>query len=188
MEVDLEAMYRIRLRSLMWAAGLLKELRHSRDVEAVAVAANWGLDAVYDLFEAYIVIEGVQKSMKRDDALLESTSGEVVGGLMFVRGEKTHRARRVDAPSPFKDLPYDFADLTDWTWSKLTAMPTDRRYARRAEWYQRHVQDRPLWVPLESAEYWFLTNWPAEVPRSEIIETSDWVEGVRPFYDSMSAD
>ncbi|WP_281363041.1 hypothetical protein [Changpingibacter yushuensis] len=41
-------------------------------------------------------------------------------------------------------------------------------------------------MPLESAEYWFLANWPAEVPRSEIIETSDWVEGVRPFYDSMS--
>ncbi|GGM63108.1 hypothetical protein [Microbacterium saperdae] len=186
MDGDLEAMYRIRLRSLMWAAGLLKELRHSRDVEAVAVAANWGLDAAYDLFEAYIIAKDIQKNMKQDDALLASTAGEVVGGLMFVRGEKTHRARRVDAPSPFKDLPYDFAGLTDWTWSKLTTRPTASRYTQRAEWYQRHVQDRPLWAPLESAEYWFLKNWPTEVPRSESIETPDWVDGVRPFYDSGS--
>ncbi len=179
-------MYRIRLRSLMWAAGLLKELRHSRDVEAVAVAANWGLDAVYDLFEAFIFAKDVQKHMTQDDVLLASTAGQVVGGLMFMRGEKTHRARRVDAPSPFKDLPYDFAGLTNWTWSKLTTMPNDGRYTRRAEWYQQYVQERPLWVPLESAEYWFLKNWPAEVPRSKIIETSDWVDGMRPFYASGS--
>lgn len=166
MEVDLEVMYRIPLRSLMWAAGLLKELRHSREVEAVAVAANWGLDAVYDLVEAYIVIKGIEKNMKQDDALLKSTSGEVVGGLMFVRGEKTHRARRVDAPSPFENLPYNFADLTDRTWSKLTAMPTVPRYVQWAEWRQRHVQDRPLWVPLESAKGPH-AGWPFKMSCSE---------------------
>lgn len=183
MHTNLGAMYRIRLRSLMWSTELLKELRHSPDVEAVAVAAHWGLDAVYDLFEAYIIATGAQKSINQDGALLASTAGEVVGGLMFARGKKTHHARRAEAPSPFKDLPYDFAGLTDWTWSKLATVPTDR-LAQRAEWYQQKVQDRPLWVPLDSALYWFLKTWPVGVPRSEIIETPDWVAGVRPLYDS----
>lgn len=126
------------------AAGSLKELRHSRDVEAVAVAANWGLDAVYGLFEAYIIAKDVQKHMKQDDALLASTAGAVVGGLIFVRGEKTHRARRVDAPSPFKELPYDFAELTDGTWSKLTTMPTDDRYTLPSIGFSRTGQPKSL--------------------------------------------
>lgn len=174
-------MYRIRLRSLLWSAGLLKELRHSPDVEAVAVAANWGLDAVYDLFEAYKIVSESSDRLVEQDVLLDSTAGQVVGGLMFMRGEKTHQAKRVDAPSPFKELTYDFAKLTDWTWSKLEKLPTDR-LAQRAEWYTRHVQNRALWVPLESAEYWFLKNWPVEVARPSIIETADWVDGVRPVY------
>ena len=179
MGADLDAVYRIRLRSLMWAAGLLKESRHSSDVEAVAVAANWGLDAVYDLFEAYRLVTETPRKLALQDERLRTISGEILGGLLFVRGEKTHRAERVESPSPFAELPYDFAKFTDWTWSKLETESAG--FAQRAGWYARFVQDRPLWVPLEAAEYWFLTHWPVEVSRAEAVGTPGWVDGVRPI-------
>lgn len=60
----------------------------------------------------------------------------------------------------------------------------DRGGASRSarEWYKQHIQGRALWVTLESAEYWFLMSGPVEVSRSELIETPDWIGGVRPFY------
>ncbi len=111
MNVDLGATYRVRLRSLEWATGLVRELRHSEDSEAVSVAVNWALDAVYDLFELHKLAAGFRGKLPTQDELLTRLDGEKVGGLLFVRGEKTHRAKRVDGPSPFRELPYDFADL-----------------------------------------------------------------------------
>lgn len=176
METDVGAAYRIRLRSLEWSTGLVRELRHSEDVEAVSVAANWALDAVYDLFEVYMLAAGLRAKLPAQDELLALKAGEKVGGLLFVRGEKTHHARRVEGPSPFSELPYAFADLTNWTWTQLTT--TEAAFERRARWYGRHVHNRPLWVPFDEASYWFVANSPIEIPGQNLRNVPGWVESI----------
>lgn len=187
MDADVIHNYRARLRSLDWATQLLRDLRHSLDGEAVSVAAHWALDAVYDLFEAHRLATNLSRKVTVQDELLQQTSGEKLGGLLFVRGEKTHRAMRIDGPSPFRDLPYDFADLTHWVWTDLTTSAPGLE--NRAVWYRQYVCDRPLWVPLDEALYWFLTKSPlGTTPRQDTISCTDWVRGVRPVYIADEAE
>lgn len=181
MDIDLASSYRVRLRSLHWSTGLVKELRHSPDAEAVSVAVNWALDAVYDLFEVHRIATSGPKRFVSQDKLLIESDGEKLGGLLFIRGEKTHQAKRADGPSPFKALPYEFAKLTDWVWAEHTI--DNERFAQRATWYNDHVRDRPLWVPLNEVEYWFLTQSTMEIPRPGNIKSPQWVTGVRAIYD-----
>lgn len=109
------------------------------------------LDAVYDLFETNRLAAGSHDKLPAQDDLLAQGSGEKVGGLLFIVREKTHRAKRVDDSSPFRGLPYDFADVTHWVWADLTT--TAPVFKQRAEWYKGHVCGRPLWVPLDQAWY-----------------------------------
>lgn len=180
METNVASGYRIRLRSLQWSTGLVKELRHSSDAEAVAVAVNWALDAVYDLFEAYKLCSGFAGRMVDENKVLSDRPGSTVGGLLFIRGEKTHQGRRADGRSGFLELPYDFARITDWVWAEAPA--TDPRYELRVDWYEAHVRHRPLWVPLDEASYWFLTNLPIPVEHQGPRDVDEWVDGVRPIY------
>jgi len=180
MTADLGATYRVRLRSLEWATGLVRELRHSEDSEAVSVAVNWALDAVYDLFEVHKLAAGFRGKLPAQDELLTRQNGEKVGGLLFVRGEKTHRAKRVDGPSPFRELPYDFADLTHWVWARLTT--TEGAFEQRANWYEQYVHHRPLWVPLDEAWYWFLTESPIKIHGQDARDVPGWVHSISPTY------
>jgi hypothetical protein len=178
MDMPLGDIYRVRLRSLEWAAGMLRELRHSADADAVSISANWALDAVYDLWEAYRLASSSRDKLPAQDELLIQQSGTKVGGLLFIRGEKTHRAKRVDCPSPFRGLPYDFADLTHWVWADVTsAAPA---FQQRATWYNQFVRHRPLWVPLDEAWHWFLTNSPIEVIGQDPREVPRWVQHLIP--------
>ena len=52
MNDDVALTFRMRLRAHQWSSSLLRQLSHSTDEEAVLIAANWALSAVYDLFEA----------------------------------------------------------------------------------------------------------------------------------------
>lgn len=170
--------YRIRLRSLEWASGLLRELSHSEDTDAVVVAANWALDAVYDLWELYRLVSALPRDIAKQDAHLVKLSGELVGGLLFIRGEKTHQAQQVHRPSPFKGLPYDFAALTDWSWTNIgTSKPL---YAQRLTWYQDRISERALWVPLDQAFYWFVENSPIDIIGQSAREVPGWIDGVVP--------
>ena len=178
MNMPLGDVYRVRLRSLEWATGLLRELRHSADADAVSIAANWALDAVYDLWETYRLASNSRDKTPAQDELLTRLSGEKVGGLLFVRGEKTHQAKRVDQSSPFIDLPYEFANLTHWVWAGLT---TDSLlYKQRAAWHEQYVRNRPLWVPLDEAQYWFITNSPIEIIGQNAHDVPGWIQGVMP--------
>lgn len=170
--------YRIRLRSLEWASGLLRDLSHSPDADGVVVAANWALDAVYDLWELYRMVSSVPRNIQKQDVHLETLLGQMVGGLLFVRGEKTHQALRVHQPSPFKDLPHDFAGLTDWSWTKIeNSTPI---YEQRLLWHQNHVASRPLWVPLDHAFYWFIQNSPIDDISQDSHRVPGWIDGVVP--------
>ena len=184
MRSDLAENYRVRLRSLQWASALLKDLSHSEDAEAVLVATNWALDSVYDLAEGYWVLAGLTDlSVANEDEHLSSRTpktGEKVGGLLVARGKKTHQLMRLGAPSPYKNLPYDFADLTDWVWAEPT-WPADDRLATRTEWYRQQISGRPLWNAVDQAEYWFLDNSPVVIPRRE-ADSAGWVAGVSPNY------
>lgn len=179
MDMQLGDAYRVRLRSLEWATGLLRDLRHSADADAVSIAAHWALDAVYDLWETYrLALQSRDKTRAQDESLAQ-LSGEKVGGLLFVRGEKTHQAKRVDGPSPFRNLPYEFADLTHWVWAGLaTAEPL---YKQRAAWHEQHVRNRPLWVPLDEAWYWFVSNSPIEIIGQNAGKVTGWIHGVTPM-------
>jgi hypothetical protein len=176
--------YRVRLRSLQWASALLKDLSHSEDAEAVLVAANWALDSVYDLAEGYWVLAGLTglPVAEQDEHLSSRTPqcGEKVGGLLVARGKKTHQLMRLGAASPFKDLPYDFADLTDWVWAEPT-WSADDRLATRTSWYREQISGRPLWNAIDQAEYWFLDNSPIVIPHRE-TDSAAWVTGVSPNY------
>ncbi|MGO4487603.1 hypothetical protein [Microbacterium sp. 2RAF4] len=180
MDTPLGDIYRVRLRSLEWASGLVGDLRHTTDSDAVSVAVNWALDAVYDLFETNRLAAGSHDKLLAQDGLLAQESGEKVGGLLFIRGEKTHRAKRVDDSSPFRGLLYDFADLTHWVWADLTT--TAPAFKRRAEWYKGHVCGRPLWVPLDQAWYWFVNNSPIEIIGQDALDVPGWVQGVAPMF------
>lgn len=172
--------YRVRLRSLHWATNLLRELRYSEDEDAVSVAAHWALDAVYDLFEAYRLAAPIGKN---HDAWLEKNNARIIGGLVFIRGEKTHNAALVGGPNPFKKYPDDFPDfakLTNWVWADAPA--SKPQYQQRLQWYSTHVAGRALWVPLDHAWLWFLDNSPIEIPGRDARQVSGWVEGVRPIY------
>jgi hypothetical protein len=46
MDTPLGDIYRVRLRSLEWATGPVRDLRHATDSDAVSVAVNWALDTV----------------------------------------------------------------------------------------------------------------------------------------------
>jgi hypothetical protein len=184
MRTELADNYRVRLRSLQWASALLKDLSHSEDAEAVLVATNWALDSVYDLAEGYWVLAGLTGlSVAKEDEHLSSRTpkcGEKVGGLLVARGKKTHQLMRLGAPSPFKNLPYAFADLTDWVWAEPT-WSMDDRLATRTKWYREQISGRPLWNAIDQAEYWFLDNSPIVIPHhgTTVVE---WVTGVRPTY------
>lgn len=117
---------------------------------------------------------------KRQDDWLEEHAGEIIGGLIFIRGEKTHHAARVDGPSGLRDLPYDFADLTHWVWSKLRRQRLIN--IRRSDWYGQHVTERPLWVPLNHAWHWFISNSPIDIPGQDAQDVPGWVQGVHPTY------
>lgn len=170
--------YRIRLRSLQWASGLLRELSHSEDSDGVVVAANWALDAVYDLWEIYRKVSPLSRKIEIQDEHLVNLRGQLMGGLLFIRGEKTHQAQHVHQPSPFKDLPYDFANLTDWAWGK--AENSNPRFDLRHTWYQNHVERRALWVPLDHAFYWFVENSPIEIIGQDARDVPGWIAGVAP--------
>ena len=184
MGTELAENYRVRLRSLQWASALLRDLSHSEDAEAVLVATNWALDSVYDLAEGYWVLAGLTglPVARQDEHLSSRTpkSGEKVGGLLVARGKKTHQLMRLGAASPFKNLPYDFADLTDWVWAEPT-WSADDRLATRTAWYREQISGRPLWNAIDQAEYWFLDNSPIVIPHRE-TGTAAWVIGVRPNY------
>lgn len=180
MNMPLGDVYRVRLRSLEWATGLIRELRHSADADAVSIAANWALDAVYDLWETYRIAANSRDKTPAQDELLTQLSGEKVGGLLFVRGEKTHQAKRVDQSSPFRELPYEFADLTHWVWAGLTT--TSPFYRQRASWHEQHVHNRPLWASLDEAQYWFITNSPIEIIGQDARDVPGWVQGVIPVH------
>ncbi|WP_247828225.1 hypothetical protein [Arthrobacter antioxidans] len=180
MDEILGSTYRVRLRSLQWATDLVRELRHSEDIDAVSVAAHWALDAVYDLFEVYRLATPIGKN---HDAWLERNDAKTVGGLIFIRGEKTHQAAQVGGPNPFKKYSDDFADfanLTNWGWAK--ASTKDPRYERRLQWYSQNVVGRALWVPLDHAWHWFVENSPDKVPGQDARLVPGWVEGVHPIY------
>ncbi|AND17870.1 hypothetical protein C5C18_01340 [Rathayibacter tritici] len=177
--------YRVRLRSLIWAARLLRELSHTKDEGAVLVAVNWAFDAVYDLSEAYWILTGTKKpslEWQNDHlASLTPTAGEKVGGLLAVRGAMTHRLLRSSVLSPLRDLPYDFAKLTDWVWAEQS-WPAAQRLERRMSWYVDHVSTRPLWHAFDEAEYWFVTNSPVSLTPLNPDDTEGWVYGVSPQY------
>lgn len=172
--------YRVRLRSLQWASELVQDLRHSEDVDAVSVATHWALDSVYDLFEAYRQVAPFEK---RQDTWLKENAAETIGGLIFIRGEKTHRAAQVKGVSPFSKHPASFprfADLTRWVWAEVSTF--NPQYEQRSQWYSQHVLGRPLWVPLDRAWIWFVENSPIAVPGQDALLVQGWVEGVSPRY------
>ena len=170
MDLDNALHYRVRLRSLQWAADLLRELRHSPDSEAVSAVTHWALDAVYDLSEAHRVLNGdASATQERDKELVRGSSEEgprweKVAGLLVARGKKTHKLASLVTANPLGELPYDFADLTDWVWQRPSWHGEDR-LAQRSAWFIEHVSNRPLWVPLDEAYLWFLVNSPVEVPQ-----------------------
>lgn len=174
--------YRVRLRSLQWASGLVRELSHSKDVDAVAVPAHWALDSIYDLFEAYRQVVPMGKTPDQD-TWLKKNDAETIGGLLFVRGEKTHKVAEVKGVNPFGKYPDhfpSFAKLTDWTWAE--ASTTNPLYEQRSQWYAQRVHGRALWVPLDHAEHWFVEHAPMEVPGQDARSVPSWVEGVCPRY------
>ncbi|GAA1118365.1 hypothetical protein [Arthrobacter flavus] len=177
--------YRVRLRSLEWATDLIRELRHSEDVDAVSVATHWALDAVYDLFEVYRLAAPIGKD---HDGWLKDNDAMVIGGLIFIRGEKTHQGVRVDGPNPFKKYRKkfeSFADLTDWVWAD--AATDNPRYQQRLQWYSKLLAGRALWVPLDHAWLWFVDNSPIKIPAQDARQVRGWVEGVRPNYRSQTS-
>ncbi|KQQ18769.1 hypothetical protein ASF48_17785 [Rathayibacter sp. Leaf299] len=175
--------YRVRLRSLIWAAQLLRELSHTKDEGAVLVAVNWALDAVYDLSEAYWILTGPKRPSLalQDDHLasLTPTAGEKVGGLLAVRGAMTHQLLRSSILSPLRDLPYDFAKLTDWVWAEQS-WRIDPPLRRRVGWYVEHVSRRPLWHAFDEAHLWFVANSPILLPTIDPKQIDGWVHGVSP--------
>ncbi|WP_147305983.1 hypothetical protein [Subtercola boreus] len=187
MESELAENYRVRLRSLQWAGALLRELSHSKDVDAVLVAANWALDSVYDLSEGYWMLSGLENLSvsEQDDHLADRspTAGEKLGGLLVARGKKTHHLTRVSELSPWHDLPYSFANLTDWVWSRA-AWPDNDRLGRRTRWYSEHVTGRPLWLAIDEAEYWFMVHSPVVIPPQDARTIEGWVAGLVPKFET----
>lgn len=183
MTIDLAASYRIRLRSLQWVSSFLRQLSHSADEDAVTVAANWAVGAVYDLSEAYWALQLDKiKSTASQDAHFESFfGGETVGGLLVARAKMTHELVQVSSISSLRNLPYDFAKLTDWAWA-APAWKTGDRLDKRTEWYRQHVSRRPLWVPIEAAEWWFTTNGPEFATGEAVIAPESWVKGIAPVF------
>lgn len=182
--------YRVRLRALNWATGLLRDLSHSPDHEAVAVSLHWALDALYDRSEAYQIMTGGRRPVRDLDPELlelstkkfESPRWQVVGALLVARGKKTHQLAALIVDNPRRELPYDFASLTDWAWAQASWDANDG-LAERSSWYNSQVAGRPLWVPLDQAWLWFLINSPSPVPQMNLSPVTSWVSHLRPeFY------
>lgn len=150
--------YRLRLRALDEAAERIRDLAGSPDTDGVAIAAHIGLDAVHDLHEAYFA--GLHLSgMPRQDTHLATLGGETVGALALARGAKTHRIVRMARSNGFGELPFGAGPFGGgWIWAEYAW--SDPRLNRRAEWYERCVKWRLLWLPLDEAHLWFLTNAP----------------------------
>lgn len=177
---------RIRLRALAWSSDLLRTLAHSDDMGAVAIAANLGLDATYDLLEIFTksekVLNGKKGKTEAVDKWLVQLGGQEVGALALVRGLKTHEAFVAPGQNRMSSLPYDFAHVTQWCWAAHP--PVAETLRARADWYQRQVADRPLWVPIDRALNWF-------IGRSEELglrepPNSPSVLGVSPIYPSLT--
>lgn len=173
-----EDIYKVRLRALQWTSSLLEQLAHSTDRDAVAIAAHWALNAVYDLSEAYwpLMAASVVKSA-RVDHLAETRGGEQVSALMVARGKVSHELELVTAPSHFRDLPYDFADLTDWVWADPT-WEADTNLQRQTDWFARHISGRPLWNAIDSARYWFTDHGPTIRTGESLTGRADWVDNI----------
>jgi len=183
MNDDVVLTFRIRLRALQWTSSLLRQLSHSTDEEAVLIAANWALSTVYDLAEAYWRLRpDVGRATAVQDAHFESLpGGDKVGGLLVARAKMTHELARVSSLSSLRQLPYDFAGLTDWAWAVPT-WPTGDRLGKRTAWYQDHVSERALWVPIDEAEWWFSEHGP-QFTTGEAVQASDeWITGLTPVF------
>jgi hypothetical protein len=188
MNDDVALTFRIRLRALQWSSSLLRKLSHSTDEEAVLIAANWALSAVYDLSEAYwrLLPDRITKIGPQDAHFESLPNGETVGGLLVARGKMTHELTRVSSISPLRDLPYDFARLTDWAWAAPTWQQAgDRRdkptdLDKRTEWYRQRVSGRALWVPIDEAEWWFSENGPQFITGEAVQASDEWITGLTP--------
>lgn len=150
--------YRLRLRALEEAASRVRDLAGSRDADGVAIAAHAGLDAVYDLHEAYFAYHRLS-GMPEQNAHLAEFGGEIVGALALARGAKTHRLMRMSRPGGFGVLPFGAGPFGGgWIWAEHTW--SNPKLSVRAGWYERCVKWRMLWSPLDEANYWFFSNMP----------------------------
>lgn len=190
MNDDVVLTFRIRLRALQWGSSLLRHLSHSSDEEAVIIAANWALSAVYDLSEAYwqLLPAKVTPTGPQDAHFESLPGGETVGGLLVARGKATHELTRVSSINPLRELPYDFASLTDWAWAAPTWQQTGDRHDKRTgldkrtAWYRKHVSGRALWVPIEEAEWWFGENGPQFITGEAVQPSEEWIKGLAPVF------
>lgn len=183
MNDDVALTFRIRLRALHWTSSLLRQLSHSTDEEAVMIAANWALSTVYDLAEAYWRLRpDVDRAIAAQDAHFESLlGGDKLGGLLVARAKMTHELAQVSSISSLRHLPYDFADLSDWAWAAPT-WPTGDRLDKRTAWYRKHVSGRPLWVPIDEAEWWFGENGPQFITGEAVQASDEWIKGLAPVF------
>lgn len=191
---DLEATYHVRLRAVQWASSLLRQLSHSSDREAVSIAAHWALNAVYDLSEVYWplvapeVVKNPGKSiggqLGRTDHLAQSQAGEKVSALLIARGKATHELSLVSELSSFRELPYEFAKLTDWAWAQPT-WKENEHLKRQTKWFSTHIAGRALWVPIDAAYYWFADRGPEFLTGESLTGAVDWVSDLALVFHSV---
>jgi hypothetical protein len=93
----------------------------------------------------------------------------------------THELVQLSSISSLRNLPYDFARLTDWAWA-APVWKTGDRLDTRTELYRRHECGRPLWVPIEAAEWWFTRNGPEFVTGEAVIASESWAKGLAPVF------
>ena len=120
----------------------------STDPHAFPDAVAGGLDALYDLWEFWSKVAGL--NMRSEDAAVSGDAdGEVAAALVHARGSKSHALVEFgDLTNTYAERYYDHYGC--WRWQAHT----DPRFPRRDRWYRMHVANQEVSTPLAAAARW----------------------------------
>lgn len=168
---DARKSYQLSLRALQLASERVRSACEGDDIDAASIEAHFGLNAVYDLHEAFFRPRKI-KAIADQDKFLAATTGYVVGGLALARSDRTHRLVTFTSLGGFGDLPYGMGPFgPGWIWKRHSW--ESARLRDRSAWYKSRVSQRYLWVPLDEAWTWFNEHADDEIDRAKLYRLFD---------------
>lgn len=163
--------YHLSLRALELASTRVRSACEGDDLDAASIEAHFGLNAVYDLHEAYFRPRGI-KAIIDQDRFLDATSGYAVGALALARSDRTHQLVTFTSLGEFGDLPYGMGPFgPGWIWKRHAW--EGFKFRNRSSWYASRVSQRHLWVPFDEAWAWFNEHADDETDRDKLYRLFD---------------